>query len=317
MFTQQRMGVSVRSRALTLRSRLIVLPLLSRARMDNPRHVRRLKRIDEVMRRVKPLPTTTVEPIRIGDFAAEWIHGAGVGPSRSGKVVLYFHGGGWFFGGLNTHRRMLTRLSTAAGVPVLSVDYRMLPEFSFHTEIADCVSAYRWLLATGVQPDDVTMAGDSAGGHLAFAATISAREQGLPLPGALVALSACLDLDFTNKLAHAAAKRDEVMGARVLSELHRVFLRDLDASDPVVSPVMADLHGFPPVLLMASSSESLLLDSELMARQLAAAEVPHTLVIWERQQHAFPILGNLTPEARAAIGEIAAFVRRPQAAPRL
>jgi len=94
-----------------------------------------------------------------------------------------------------------------------------------------------------------------------------------------------------------------------------VFLCHLDAADPLVSPVRADLRGFPPVLLVASSNETLLIDSELMAQRLAAAGVPHTLVIWEKQQHAFPVLGNLTPEARAAIGEIAEFVQNPLGAP--
>jgi acetyl esterase/lipase len=223
-------------------------------------------------------------------------------------VILYFHGGGWFFLGLNAYRRLATRLSAATGRPVLSVDYRMLPAVDFATVINDCVAAYEWLLDSGARPADVAVAGDSAGGHLAFAMQVHARERGLPMAGCIVALSPCLDLDFTAKFAHPNAARAKA-SARTLHELHRVFLASLDASDPLVSPIHADLHGFPASLLVVSSTETLFCDSELMAHRLAEAGVAHKLLIWDRQQHVFPALGNLTPEAKAAIAEIAEFIK--------
>ena len=302
-----RRKVSLRSRLITYMNQILIEPRLARVRMDDPQSVRRLLALDQLASLIKPPPGTVVEPIQIGECAAEWIHAAGVPASRSGKIFLYYHGGGWFFGGLNTYRRMLTRFSAALGRPVLSVDYRMLPAVDFRTMIKDCVQAYAWLLGTGVKPADVCVAGDSAGGHLAFAVLVHARERGLPMPGSVVALSPCLDLDFTAKFNYPNAL-NSAASVRTLRELHRVFLSDLDTSDPLVSPIRADVRGFPPALLIVSSSETLYYDSELMANRLAQAGVTHQLLIWYRQIHVFPALGNLTPEAKAAIGEIAEFV---------
>jgi acetyl esterase/lipase len=307
---QWRHHVSLRTGALNFMNRVLLEPRFGRLRFDDPRHLQGLARLDQQARWIRTLPGTQVEPVKIGEFAAEWIQARGVEAERDGEIVLYFHGGGWFFCGLNTHRRGLTRLSAATGRPVLSVDYRMMPEVDFQTMVKDCLDAYRWLLDDGVQPAHIVVAGDSAGGHLAFAVVVHARQQGWPTPGCVIGLSPCLDLDFAAKFAHRNASLNTMASATALRELHRVFLSGLDASDPLVSPVHADLRGFPPVMLIASSTEMLLCDSELMADRLAAAGVEHTLVVYRQQPHAFPALGHLTPESKAAVGEIGEFVRQ-------
>jgi acetyl esterase/lipase len=268
-----------------------------------------LAKFDRMSARVPALRGSRVEPVRIDGVGAEWVHGPGV-PAARDRVILYLHGGGWVCCGLNTHRRMIASFSAAAGVPALSVDYRMIPAVPFEREVEDCLAAYRWLLDDrGVDPANIVIMGDSAGGHLTFATALRARAEGLPMPAALVALSPMLDMDLTDKLAHANMGLDPSDPGVLLEKLVEAFLGHLDLKDPAVSPVRADLAGLPPVLLTAGSTELLYCDSELMARRLAEAGVPATLQVWDRQIHVFQMFGPLLPESRAAVAGLGRFVR--------
>ncbi|MDL4770877.1 MULTISPECIES: alpha/beta hydrolase [Thermomonosporaceae] len=302
---------SLRSRAVSAGVRRLVRPRLTKVAglPIDERALRRAAALDRLAARARPARGTHCEKVRFDGFGAEWVHGPGVPPGR-GKVILYLHGGGWICCGLNTHRRMVSRFSAAAGVPALSVDYRMIPAVPFEKEVDDCVTAYRWLLEErGIPAGNIVVMGDSAGGHLTFATALRARDEGLPLPAALVALSPMLDMDLTAKLAHANMALDPSAPGPLLERLVEGFLGHLDLADPAISPVRADLGGLPPVLLTAGSTELLYCDSELMARRLAEAGVPTTLQVWDRQIHVFQMFGPLLPESRAAIDELGAFVR--------
>jgi acetyl esterase/lipase len=253
-----------------------------------------------------PLRGTRFERVDFDDGCpAEWTHAEG---ARDDGVVLYFHGGAFLACGLATHRREVTRISAASGLPVLSVGYRQLPQVGLTGSVADCFAAYRWLLEQGFDPDRIILAGDSAGGHLAFSTALAARDAGLPLPAGIVALSPWLDLDATSKQAHPNAERDAFAPVDRLPTLTRLLVQDAEL-DRDLSPVNADLTGLPPTLIMTAESEMLRCDAELMADRLSAADVPCELQVWHGQVHAFPVLGNLLPESRAAIVEIGRFVR--------
>ncbi|MGK5555837.1 alpha/beta hydrolase [Actinomadura kijaniata] len=303
---------SLRSRAVSAGVRRLLQPRLARyasAPLDETA-LRRAAAIDRMAARGRPPRGTHCRRIRFDGFAAEWVHGPGVGRDRS-RVILYLHGGGWICCGLNTHRRMVAHFSAAAGVPALSVDYRMVPQVRFEQEVDDCVTAYRWLLEDrGVPPGNIVIMGDSAGGYLTFATALRARDEGLPQPAALAALSPMLDMDLTAKLAHANVDLDPSAPGPLLERLVEGILGHLDPADPKVSPVRADLAGLPPTLLTAGSTELLYCDSEVMARRLAEAGVPVTLQVWDRQLHVFQMFGSFLPESRAAIAELGAFVRR-------
>ncbi|MEV4257652.1 alpha/beta hydrolase [Spirillospora sp. NPDC049652] len=308
-------SASLRSRAVAAGVRSVLRPRLAKAAALPPddRALRRAAMLDRLAGRARPPRGARFESVRFDDFRAEWTHGPGVGPDRD-KVILYLHGGGWVSCGLNTHRRMVSRFSAAAGVPALSVDYRMIPAVPFEEEVEDCLTAYRSLLDDRDASDIVVM-GDSAGGYLTFATALRAREDGLPLPAALVALSPMLDMDLGDKLAHANMKLDPSAPGPLLEWLVRSFLGHLDLTDPKVSPIRADLAGLPPVLLTAGSTELLYCDAETMARRLVRAGVPTTLQVWDRQLHVFQMFGPLLPESRAAIAGMGAFVRRAFARP--
>ncbi|MFC0042066.1 alpha/beta hydrolase [Actinomadura rayongensis] len=314
---ERRGRASLRSRAVAGGVRGVVRPRLARlaARPLDDRALRRVARIDRLAGRAGTPRGVSCEPVRFDGFGAEWVHGRGVGPDRS-RAILYLHGGGWVSCGLNTHRRMVAWFGAAAGVPALSVDYRMYPAVPFEREVEDCVAAYRWLLASR-DPADVVIMGDSAGGHLTFATALRARTEGLPMPAALVGLSPALDLDLTAKLAHENVRLDPSAPAELLQRLVDAFAGHLDTSDPDISPVRADLTGLPPTLLTAGSTELLYSDSAEMARRLADAGVPVVLDVWDRQIHVFQMFGPLLPESRASIRDVGRFVRRAlSAAPR-
>jgi acetyl esterase/lipase len=202
----------------------------------------------------------------------------------------------------------VSRIAEACRLPVLSVGYRQLPTVRLAGSVRDCLSVYRNLLAEGFDPARIVLAGDSAGGYLAFATALAAATEGLPGPAGIVALSPWLDFDCATKLAHPNAARDAYAPAQRLPLLAKLLGVDPDV-DPRLSPVNGDLAGLPPVLLIASECEMLRCDAELMAERLAAADVPVTLQIWAGQVHAFPVLGDLLPESTAAIQEVGAFVR--------
>ncbi|MCD0448818.1 alpha/beta hydrolase [Actinocorallia sp. API 0066] len=298
---------SLRARAVRAGARAAARRLLPRV-PGGPIDFRRAAAIDQFAGRVPPPRGTRVQRIKLEGFAAEWVHGRGVGADRS-KVILYFHGGGWISCGLNTHRRMVARFSEAAGVPALSVDYRMLPEVTFAEEALDCVAAYKWLLDQGVRPEDVIFSGDSAGGYMTFAASLLARAEGLPMPAGLIALSPMVDMDLTAKAAHPAAALDAFSVMPLLDRFITQILDGLDPGDPSVSPVNADLTGLPPTYICCSSSEVLVSDAEVMARRLASHGVPTTLQTWAHQLHVFQMFGPLLPESRASIDAYGDWVR--------
>jgi acetyl esterase/lipase len=301
-----RTGSSVRARLLHFVCRLLLRPLFA-VWPFTPRALRLLLAIDSLCGVVPCARGASVEPMRFEGFCGEWVRAQGIPAEGRTGAVLFMHGGAFMFCGLRTHRRAVTRLSAATGLPVLSIAYRQLPVVPLRGSVADCVTAYRFLLEQGFAPSDVVFVGDSAGGHLAFATALEAVDEGLPKPAGIISISPWLDMDATTKLRHPNAKLDAYAPAKRLPVLARMCAGG-DEIDPLLSPVNRELGNLPPVLIQVGATEMLRCDSELMAERLAAAGVPCTLQIWEGQVHAFPVLAGLIPEGRAAIAEMARFV---------
>src|SRR5262245_55694531 len=135
-------------------------------------------------------------PVRAGTVPCEWIAAPGADPKR---VLLYFHGGGYYRGSIRTHRSFCAELSRVSGATVLAVDYRLAPEHRFPAAVDDCVAAWRWLMAQGIAPGNVVVQGDSAGGGLALALLLTLRDEKSALPAASVLLSPWTDLTQSGK----------------------------------------------------------------------------------------------------------------------
>jgi acetyl esterase/lipase len=309
-------GTSAQAQTLAALSRLVIRPALDLLSFTPP-GLWPLDLIDKLAR-VKALPTDAIcEAVALPHCSAEWVTPDGAEHTGPGdRVVLYLHGGAFLTCGLNTHRRLVAAIAREAGARALSVDYRMMPKHTVADAIADGLDAYRFLLEQGYRPEQITVAGDSAGGYLAFAVPLAIRDAGLPLPGAIAALSPLTCFDPANKAEHRNADADAMFSLRMLRVFEKLAA-DVTAAahhgrgqEPRLDPADADLAGLPPVLIQAGSTEVLLADAEEIADRLVLAGVETELQVWAGQLHVFQSAVGLVPEARRAVREIGRFVLR-------
>ena len=303
---QVRADVSYQARAAHLVAKALVGPVMATVPISSWT-IPFFGLLETAASRRRPPRWASIEPVQFDGFRAEWVR---ADTASDDTVVLYFHGGAFLFCGLATHRLPVAAISRASRAAALSVGYRHLPQVPLDGSIADCLTAYRYLLDQGVSPERIVFAGDSAGGHLAFTTALRAVASGLPRPAGIVALSPWLDLDCETKLSRPSNRLGDYPPAKRMPKLVELLTDGTFPAAPELSPVNHDLSVLPPSLLIAAEGEVLRCDSELMAERLAAAGVPCTLQIWEGQIHAFPIMVGLIPEADRAIEEIGSFVRR-------
>lgn len=246
----------------------------------------------------------TCTPVEAGGVSAEWSVAAGVDEA---KVVLYVHGGGYVMGSAGSHRDVTGRLSKAAGARVLSLNYRLAPEHPFPAPVDDAVAAYRWLLAQGISPGNIAVAGDSAGGGLAIATLLALRDAGEPLPAAGIGISPWVDMEGTGESMTTRAAVDPVVQKEGLLGMAKLYLGDADPKNPLAAPLHADLAGLPPLLLQVGDAETLLDDSTRLAERARAAGVTVTLKVWDEMPHVWHLFAPILPEGRQAIDEIGSF----------
>lgn len=246
----------------------------------------------------------TCTPVDAGGVSAEWSVAAGVDEA---KVVLYVHGGGYVMGSAGSHRDVTGRLSKAAGARVLSLNYRLAPEHPFPAPVDDAVAAYRWLLAQGISPGNIAVAGDSAGGGLAIATLLALRDAGEPLPAAGIGISPWVDMEGTGESMTTRAAVDPVVQKEGLLGMAKLYLGDADPKNPLAAPLHADLAGLPPLLLQVGDAETLLDDSTRLAEKARAAGVDVTLKVWDEMPHVWHLFAPILPEGRQAIDEIGSF----------
>lgn len=246
----------------------------------------------------------TCTPVEAGGVSAEWSVAAGVDEA---KVVLYVHGGGYVMGSAGSHRDVTGRLSKAAGARVLSLNYRLAPEHPFPAPVDDAVAAYRWLLAQGISPGNIALAGDSAGGGLAIATLLALRDAGEPLPAAGIGISPWVDMEGTGESMTTRAAVDPVVQKEGLLGMAKLYLGDADPKNPLAAPLHADLAGLPPLLLQVGDAETLLDDSTRLAERARAAGVDVTLKVWDEMPHVWHLFAPILPEGRQAIDEIGSF----------
>jgi acetyl esterase/lipase len=248
-----------------------------------------------------------VQPIAIGDMPAEWLRPIGV---KDDRVVLYLHGGGYTLGSCNTHRALGARLAIASRAPVLTIDYRLAPEYPFPAALEDAVAAYRWLIDLEMAACPIAFAGDSAGGGLAIAMAIMLRDQGERLPAAIVCTSPWADLTVTGESMVTRAKADPLI-SRESSLYHAaLYIAQHDPCLPLISPVYADLHSLPPLFIQVGDREVLLSDSVRLAERARQAGVDTTLEIWDGMWHVWQAYAGYVPEAQQAIVRVGVFISK-------
>ena len=229
--------------------------------------------------------------------------------ARADQAILYLHGGGFAAGSMHSHRKLAGHIAKAAGCRALVTNYRLAPEHPFPAGIQDNVTAYRWLLDSGVPASSIAICGDSAGGNLSLTTALTAREEGLPLPGAIAVISPFCDLDATGSTMQSRAQVDKLVNAEIARGMGGMLLGDADRNFPLANPLLADLTGFPPLYILVGDHECLLADSEKLAEVAEKAGVSVTFSVVPEMQHVFPILAGRCTEADAAVDGIAEHIR--------
>ncbi|MGO8712427.1 MAG: alpha/beta hydrolase [Rhizomicrobium sp.] len=253
------------------------------------------------------------EPSQVGPVKGEWVR---IGETTSHRLILYFHGGGYVSGSPETHRPLVARLCQAAQAVAFSPSYRLAPEFPFPAGLRDGIDVYRYLLQRSIAPSSIVLAGDAAGGGLAFALLLAIRNAGLPMPAACVAMSPWADLSLSGWSMLQNARNDAALSWELLFISARHYLKKSNPTDPYVSPVFGDFHGFPPIMVHAGSLEILRDDASRIGERAAEAGVPVSVEIYDGMQHVFQA-SPYVPEARVSLNRIAQFIRArtPETAP--
>jgi acetyl esterase/lipase len=246
-------------------------------------------------------------PVSANGVEAEWLDAPG---ARTDRAVLYLHGGGYVLGSVNSHRDMIARVSAAANARALGLNYRLAPETPFPGAVDDAVSAYQFLLAQGLTPGHIVIAGDSAGGGLTAATLLAIRERALPRPAAGVLLSPWVDLEGTGESMNGGVSDDPMVRRDLIAAMAPPYLAGKDPKTPLAAPLHADLRGLPPLLIQVGRREVLLDDSLRLAQKAQRAGVDVTLEVGPGIIHVWQMFARELVDARQAIDRIGAFVKK-------
>jgi monoterpene epsilon-lactone hydrolase len=247
----------------------------------------------------QPLPAdVTVTSAALGDVPTAEIAVDGIEPRH---VVLYFHGGVYVMGDAVLAAGLASEVGRRTRARVVSVDYRLAPEDPYPAAVDDALSAYEALLQDGIAPSDIAFAGESAGGGLAVATLVNARDHGLPLPAAAFVMSPYADLTLAGATMETRREVDPLLSREALQARIPDYVSGHDAALGLISPVFADLSGLPPLIIQAGSHEVLLDDAVRMARQAATADVEVTLEVTPGVPHVFQAYHPILDEAAAAL----------------
>jgi acetyl esterase/lipase len=271
--------------------------------------------VDFVARVVRPAPGTVRATISLPNCTAQLVRAGGVLPADgSHSVILYMHGGAFLTCGANSHGRLVTALSKYADSPVLVVNYRMIPKHSVGLALDDCYDAYKWLRLKGYDPDQIVLAGDSAGGYLALALAEKLQLEGEE-PAAMVTMSPLFEIDNETRANHPNIRTDAMFPPRAFTALveliHEAAARHIVDGRPeeIYEPLDHIEPGLPRTLIHVSGSEVLVSDARKAAHMLAAAGVPVEVRVWPGQMHVFQLAAPMVSEASRSLKQIGDYIR--------
>jgi acetyl esterase/lipase len=266
----------------------------------------RRQRIDEVGSVWPVADDVTCEAVDCDGVPGEWSQVAG---SDASRVLLFFHGGGYCSGSIRSHRRMVTEAGRAAHMRTLAIGYRLAPEHPYPAAHEDAMAAWRFLRRQGIAAENIAVGGDSAGGNLTITLVNRLRAAGEALPACAWLISPWTDLTMSGATLDTKDAVDPLIHKAYLEELADAYAASADRKDPLISPLFADLHGFPPTLIQVGSAETLLADATRFAAAAGAADVDVTLEIWPHMIHAWPLWNAKLEDGRRALVSAGKFIR--------
>lgn len=255
------------------------------------------------------LPTlegTKIEPVALGGTKGERVVAPGASAART---ILYLHGGGYVVGSSKSHRPLAAQLSASASATVFNMDYPLAPEHPFPAGLDAAVAAYRALLAQGVKPQNLVIAGDSAGGGLTLATALKLRDLGAAPPAGLFCISPWADLTGSGESHRTHAARDPMVRKDLLDQMSAMYLAATPATNPFASPLLADFTNMSPLLIHVGTEEVLLSDSLALARKAGLAGVDCTLAIAPEMIHVWHAFFPMLAAARSAIADAGTWIK--------
>ena len=242
--------------------------------------------------------------IECGGVPCEWVR---IKDSVEGKVILHIHGGSFISGEPCSKLFAMIRIAQQAGIDILSVDYRLAPEYPYPAALEDCAAVYQALLDGGYKPENVIIFGESAGATLTLCTALLLKSRGVPQPKALIALSPVADLSQPMEARREYAPDDPLLEE---GTAFRLYYQQNDTTDPLISPAMGDLTGLPPILLHAGTHEILAYDAQRLIAKAVACDVDIQAHFWSEMEHGLFLFAGVFPEATAAGDEIISFIKK-------
>ncbi|WP_019068489.1 alpha/beta hydrolase [Streptomyces hokutonensis] len=268
--------------------------------------VEELRRLLHAATSAQPLPPEVkAVPTTLGGVPVVEVTVDGVEPRH---VVLYFHGGVYLLGDALSSAGLAAQVGGRTAAKAYSVEYRLAPEHPYPAAVDDALAVYEALLADGVDPSDIVFSGESAGGGLAVATLVNARDHGLPLPAAAFVMSPYVDLTLSGASIDTKEAADPLFSRELLEPLVAGYTAGQDPALGLISPIFADLSGLPPLLVQVGSHEVLLDDAVRLAARAAAADVEVTLDVTPGVPHVFQAYGPILDEAGAALDRAGQFL---------
>jgi epsilon-lactone hydrolase len=261
---------------------------------------------NELMARVPVAPDIQQNPVEIGGVAGVEVTIQG---NAAENVILYFHGGVYVIGTAVATVPLVGDLVRRTGAKAITLEYRLGPEHPYPAAVEDAQAAYEGLLAQGIAPGQIALAGESAGGGLVVATLLALREAGTPLPSCGFLMSPYADLTLSGETLAEKQAVDAVLTPDGLRTRVPDYVGGADASDPLISPIFGDLSGLPPLLIQVGSNEILLSDALRLAGRAALSDVPVTLEVTPGVPHVFQGFAGLLDEAGAALDRASDFLK--------
>jgi monoterpene epsilon-lactone hydrolase len=246
-----------------------------------------------------------VEPVNVGSIPAQLLTPPDADAHRA---LLFLHGGGYVYGSLASHGGMAAEIARHSKCKALQLQYRLAPEHPFPAAIEDACAAYESLLLQGHRPEDIAFVGDSAGGGLVMAALATLKSQARPLPGAAVCVSPWVDLEASGESYSERQALDPMIERELVGFLAELYLNGQDPKTPLASPVHADLHGMPPLLIQVGECEVLFSEAARLYEKARASGVEVTFEEWPQMVHVWHLYFPMLAAGREAIARIGAFV---------
>jgi epsilon-lactone hydrolase len=262
------------------------------------------RELEAMAKLFKPLTPIECSAVIANNVPAEWITPLGITTER---VILYIHGGSFNSGSIISHRPLAANIAFACKARALIIDYRLAPEFPYPAAMEDSRAAYDWLLSEGIAAEHIAVMGDSAGGTLTLTLLLQLKQEGKPLPALAACLSPATDFTMAGESWIFNREKDFMLNFKNIRTAGEIYLHGANLQSPLVSPLFADLHGLPPVLMQIGSDEVLLSDCIHFADRAKDAGVPVTLEVWDGMQHVWQYTASFLPEARQAIHHIGEF----------